>query len=132
MSLLFAPTRISLLSVMLAPSPARASVVIRLLSRNWMSRARKLILPPIPNRLVASMVALVLRAIESATTLMLPAAPVPKLWTPTAAPSRTLNRPVAMLKLPAAPDAGCSPNKIGDKSIEDGVMALGEPRVGGG
>src|SRR4028119_1984234 len=71
MSLLFRPTRISLLRVMLPPSAAPASVVIRLLPRNWMSRARKLILAPIPDSVVPSMVALVLRAIESATTLML-------------------------------------------------------------
>jgi hypothetical protein len=51
--------------------------------------------------------------------------PRSKLWTLTAAPSRTLNRPVAMLKLPAAPDAGCSPNKFwAGKSPEPVTMAL--------
>src|SRR4028119_144031 len=92
MSLLFRPTRISLLRVMLPPSAAPASVVIRLLRRNWISRDRKLILAPIPDTVVPSMVALVLRAIESATTLMLPAAPVPQPWPLTAAPPPPLHR----------------------------------------
>ena len=77
-----------------------------------------------------SIVPLVLRAIESATKLMLPAAPVPKLWTLTSAPSRTLNRPVAMLKLPAAPDAGSSPKKFWvGKSPEAVTMTLAEPSL---
>ena len=84
--------RISLLILMLPPSETPASVVIRLLRRNWMSCACRLIFAPVPDTVVPSILALLSRAIEFATILMLPARPLPVACTVIVAPSLTISR----------------------------------------
>src|SRR4028118_223905 len=98
-------TKISLLILIFPPSELPASVVILLPRRNWMSRAWRLIFAPVPDTVVPSMLALLSRAIELATTLILPALPVPKASTLTVAPSRTINRFTLRVSEPAFPAA---------------------------
>ncbi|MEZ2232633.1 hypothetical protein [Microcoleus sp.] len=76
---------------MLPPSEVPASVVIRLPRRNTMLCDCRLIFAPVPETVVPSIRPLLSREIESATTLILPARPVPLAKTVTVAPSRTLN-----------------------------------------
>jgi hypothetical protein len=106
-------TRISLLMLILPPSEVPASVVIRLLRRNWISRACRLIFAPVPDTVVPSILPLVSRAIEFATILILPARPVPVACTVTVAPSLTINREAFRFNEPAfALALGLVPNVL--------------------